>query len=287
MTWEQSDETSNPVTDDKQLQHIFKIENSFATELSISGKWKNIKGSFKYLSSKDDAASQAYDDNKANKYLGNIEADFDLFDSSIRYIHTKTSGSSSGYDYETQNTSYIEFDTELTIVDMEFFPKIFNNKVFGLGYRYQDYTLPQSIYIIGKQTLTQRSIETDMNWKSHYITAVLDTSRYVVDDLKAKNGGFDFYGRAVGGYAFNVETTGKIVGEAKAGNYLNGDNGYFYELEAGLIYMHNFDYLTSYLKAGYRYDYAELETSSDSDVYIYAKATSKYYGPFLTLHIIF
>lgn len=283
VNWKQDDKVNNKDIDkDKQIEHSFEIEDSFAKELSINGKWKFISGNFDYI--------LADNSNKVNQYLGKLNFNTDYLDTSMRYIHTKTSGNADGYDHTTLNESHIEFDTTLDIVDVAIFPNIAGYKYLGLGYRYTKYKLPQTIYVLGNKNVTYQGVDSEMQWEGHFVTASYDMSRVILDGIHSGTKEWDWYINALGGYGFDIKPTSKVANDADVSQYLEGETGYFYELEAGVAFdVANIGEIINIAgKVGYRYDYQLLETKKDTDkTYIYAKALSEWNGPFVNINFLF
>ncbi len=283
LNWEQNDYVDNKHIDkNKQIEHTFKIDDSFATELSLNGKWKFISGSFDYV--------LAENSNKVKQYLGKLNFNTDYLDTSMRYIHTKTEGVSDGYDYTTLNDSHVEFDATLDIIDISLFPNIVGYKYLGIGYRYTRYELPQSIYVMSNNSVTYQGVEKDMQWEGHFVTLSYDMSRIILAKNHSSRTQWDWYINALAGYGFDIIPSSKTVTDSGNSNYLKGDSGYFYEFEAGAVFdIVNYKNIVHVAgKMGYRYDYQLLETKKDTeDVYIYARAKSAWNGPFINLNFLF
>ena len=283
INWKQDDYVDNKDIDkNKQIEHKFTIDNSFATELSLNGKWKFISGNFDYVLADNSA--------KVNQYLGKLNFNTHYLDTSMRYIHTRTEGISNGYDHTTRNDSHIEFDTTLDIFDVSLFPNIAGYKYFGLGYRYTNYKLPQTIYVLSNNKVTYQGVEKEMQWEGHFITMSYDMSRVVLEKIAKNQADWDWYFNALGGYGFSIVPSAKTVSQSGNNAYLKGKTGYFYELEAGAVVdIANFKNIMHIAgKVGYRYDYQLLETKKETNaVYIYARAESEWSGPFVNLNFLF
>ena len=117
LNWEQNDNVADSkIIQDKQIEHKFKIKDSFAKEINIKGTYGNVKTSFSYILSDDD-------NNEIEKYFGKIDFNFEHMDTYFKYTYTKTTGVAIGIDNSTKNDSFISFDTELKSFDVIIYPK--------------------------------------------------------------------------------------------------------------------------------------------------------------------
>ena len=288
LKWEQNDNTDNPdITTD--IYHQFSIKNSFAKELALSGDLDKVRFGMNYIfTEKTEELEQTVSTaQKASRILGYLNINWGGFSTYARYIYAHTEGKSEAVDPKTLQTAFVKFSTDLHIGDLIFYPYFFLQKGInlGIGYRFLDYTLPQSLYILGAGQVTGRLVEPNMNWKAHFITCHIES--YYEEDKELP---LRFYGSLMGGYALKVEPTSESVEKAGYKEYLNGKLGYFYEWELGIIYFKKFGkryFEGFYIKAGYRSSRYVLETEKDKDVYIYARAESKFSGPFINLTLSF
>jgi len=279
LQWEQNDKADTAVINEP-INHTFEIKNTFAKELSISGQWKYVKGSIRYITSEgDEVASQK---SKADQLMAKLGLKYkDHIETTFTYTKASTSGNAYGYDTKTGNTSYIEFNTDLTILNLTFYPGWIFKKYIGFGTEYINYQLPQSFYIKDDGKVILRAVESQMEWKANFFTLELTNIHHI------KNvPGINFFFFLTGGYAFNIDIKGTSAIEPSGyGNYLEGDKGYFYRGDAGLRY--NFKKYIA-LSCGYRYSRYLLESkSSNQGLNIYARAESKFEGPYLKLHLSF
>lgn len=284
LNWDQSDAVKNGAITN-ELIHEFTIDNSFAREIAVSGKWKKIQANLKYIDGEKEY-QEFSDSNHLKALLGKLQMVFDPLDALLRFTSTKTGGKSRAVDLETGNTAYVDFDTELMLADLIFYPNLFQNKILGIGYRQMDYTLPQSIYIVGGP-IPVSMVEPEMQWRAGFVTASVNLGRSVADSLNENNKFWGHYVNLIGGYGVDVNPTSRNADDANVGNYLNGDTGWFYELEAGLVFNKRFNTILCFINTGFRYSEIMLDTKSDSEVYIYARAKSQFYGPYLNVNVSF
>jgi len=79
------------------IEHTFKIDKSFAKELTLAGQYKYIKASINYLTSDGDAFHGKT--SKADKLLAKIGFDWkEYLDTVFSYTKSTTSGNAKGFD---------------------------------------------------------------------------------------------------------------------------------------------------------------------------------------------
>ncbi|MEO2068881.1 MAG: hypothetical protein ABGX27_05145 [Desulfurobacteriaceae bacterium] len=292
LHWEQDDSPNNQDIEN-DIYHRFTIKNSFAKEVAVSGSWHRVKGGIKYIfTKKDEELTTALStEQKLSKILGFIGIEWEGMASRASYIHSKTEGYSTSIDPDTLNEGFVKFSTELNIGDITFYP-FFNKEglALGAGYRFMDYTLPQTLYVIGSNKELYRFVEPNMNWKAHFLTLT-------VEKVENQKGFLNFFGKVIGGYVLKLEPKSENVEKANESEYLQGGKGYFYEIEFGILFSKKSKVDNKLLKSvfpkiftckiGYRYSDFVLETAKEDDIYIYARAESKFSGPFVSLALLF
>jgi len=274
MQWEQSDKAPSNIVD-KPIDNKFTIENSFAQELSLTGKYKYIKSTLKYFSSE---GSDAVGSKKSK--VTDIFANFGFDSKNIQTIYTytksTTSGNAVGYDKGTGNDSYIEFNTDLTLHNLTFYPGWFLKKYVGFGTQYIKYDLPQSIYLMKNGSEIFRAVDPNVSWEATYATIELTNIHKI-----AGKEGWNPYFFLTGGYSLNIKATSRVATDAGYSDIFNGDKGYFYKGDVGIRYN-----MKKYLgfALGYKYSTYTFETKSN-DGEIYANAETKLSGVYTRLYI--
>jgi len=286
MSWEQNDKPHDS-TINTPIENNFKINNSLAKEFSIYGKYKNIKMNISYTDMKKNSYYKKTDN--FIKYSGYFGYNFKNIETYFRYIYSKTDGIANGVDPDTLKSSHINFSTELKTYDLVFYPKFkdFPNYL-GIGYRNTDYTLPQSIYVIGGKKVVDKMVEPKMEWDANYATLSVNNSKNILDKLNANHRYISSYFiNLMYGYSFNVKAKSSIADSTGYNSYIKNPKGDFFETEVGyLVFLKAYKKIFNF-KVGYRYTTQTLETGKSSDVYIYAKANSEFKGLFVTVGFAF
>ncbi|WP_457621624.1 hypothetical protein [Persephonella sp.] len=279
LNWEQNDE-SKLDTVKTPINHKFNIENSLAKEISISGQWRFLKGSIKYITSEGDKVADQ--NTKVDRLMAQLGLKWkDHLDTSFTYITTSTSGYAEGYDTKTNNSSYIQFNTDLKSMNLTFYPEFIFGKYIGFGSEYITYDLPQSFYITDGNNVIYRGIEPQMEWSAYFVTVELTNFNHI------KNlNGWNIYYFLTGGYALKVDVNGNLaIDPSGYSSYLEGEKGMFYRGDIGIKY--GFENILGF-SLGYRISRFYLETKKNSDgINIYARAESLFSGPYLRLHLNF
>lgn len=285
MKWTQNDKPSDS-TIKTPIENNFKIDNSIAKEFNIYGRYEDVKTSISYTKMKKNSYYDKTD--KFIKYSGYLGFEFEKLDSYFRYIYSKTEGIANGVDPTTLNSSYVKFSTELKIYDLIFYPKFKNfPDYFGIGYRNTNYTLPQSIYVIGGKKVVAKMVEPKMEWNANYLTLSINNSKNILDKLsKNQNIGYSYFINLMYGYAFNVNAKSSVANKKGLSSYIKNPKGTFFETEVGYLGFIKVYGKILNLKIGYRYTNQTLETEK-KDVYIYAKAHSEFKGLFATIGFAF
>ncbi len=286
INWQQNDSPDNKNID-YIFEHKFKIENSFAKEVSLSGKYKYVRANIKFITSKGDKVQGKQ--NTLKRLISSLVFNTSNIDVIFRYVTSSTEGIATGFDEKTQNKSYIEFDTDITMLDLSFYPSFLFGNYLGLGFKYLEYTLPQSFYIIHNNTVISRMVEPSMTWKAQYIFIELTNLNKIIKKVeKSDNRGWNIFADIKAGYAYKVNVNGKAISDAEQDEYLKGKKGYFGEIDLGILYHRKFIKMTKfYLKTGYRYSMHILETEKEGSLYIYSKAETVFNGPYINLSIMF
>jgi len=285
MSWKQNDKPSDSKIT-TPIENNFNINNSLAKEFSIYGRYEDVKMSISYTEMKKNSYYDKTD--KFMKYSGYLGYDFEKVESYFRYIFSKTDGVAEGIDPDTLNSSYVSFSTELKIYDLIFYPKFKNfPDYFGIGYRNINYTLPQSLYVIGGNSVVGKMVDPKMEWNANYITLSINNSKNILDKLsKNQKIGYSYFVNLMYGYAFNVKAKSSVADKAGYSSYIKNPKGDFFETEIGyLAFLKIYGKILDF-KIGYRYTKQTLETDK-SDVYIYAKANSEFKGLFATIGFAF
>ncbi len=284
LNWEQNDSPDNSSID-FPIEHKFKIKNSIAHEVSISGKYRYVKANIRFITSEGNEVANKK--SKIQKLLGTFLVYHRKIDSVFRYISSNTDGNAKGFDEKTKNTSYIEFSTDVRMLDLIFYPRFLLKKYVGIGIKYLKYNLPQSFYIINNGNVISRMIEPSMQWKGKFFTLEVTNLRKIIDKSDRKSN-FSLFGDIKLGYAFSVDTTGETIEKSGSSKYLKGDKGYFTEIDLGGIYFRQLFGRSFYLKGGYRYSIYVMETEKDkTGLYIYARAKSVFSGPYINISVVF
>lgn len=287
MGWEQNDAPSDSAIS-VPLKNRFKIDNTMAQEASIYGSLEDVSINMKYIASKSDDDSTLKKSNEFSKYAGQLGYSFEALDAYFRVIHAETEGVAEGYHPVTQQSAYVEYATELDVMDLVFYPKMgFFDKLIGIGYRSTKYTLPQSIYVIGGSTVTGKAIEPKMEWDAKFVTLSINNSKDLLEKMsKEDRSGYSFYIDLLAGYGIDVSAKSSVAEEAGVDSYIEKGTGSFAETDIGVVAFTKLGGSVLSGKVGYRYLEQTLETG-DADIYIYAKANSVFSGAFANVGITF
>jgi len=285
MSWEQSDAPSDPAVT-SPLENKFKINDSLAKEFSVFGRFGDVKTYVSYTDLKKNTYYSKTE--KFTKYGGYLGYDFGKVESYFRYVYSKTDGYSYAVDPDTQQEAFVKFSTDIKIYDLVFYPKIkLLNGYFGIGYRNMQYTLPQTLYVIGGKQVVAKMVDPAMQWNAHYVTVSINNSKNILDVMsKRKKYGLSPFINVMGGYAFNVSADSEVVDSAGYSSYIKSPKGNFIEASAGYMGFVKVYGKVLNMKIGYRYIKQTVETDS-GDVYIYAKAQSEFKGIFATVGFAF
>jgi len=286
MSWEQSDKPNDSKIS-SPIENKFTINDALVYEFGISGKYKNIKAYGSYLNFEDTPEHYTEKADKMTQYSGYLGLDFENIESAFKYRYSKTDGTANGIDPDTLKKARVEFNTELRIYDLIFYPKFSNlPNYIGIGYRNINYTLPQSLYVIADNKVVDKMVEPQMEWDANYITLSVDNSRKILDKYSYEKMGDGYFINLMYGYGFDVKADSSVATKTKLNSYIKNPKGDFLETEVGYLLFKRIAGGTLYLKVGYRYIEQILETSK-SDVYIYAKSTSKFQGAFFSMGVSF